>query len=297
MFAVRYEQYGDPSVLGTGDMPEPHAGDGQIRITVYSSAVNPMDCKVRSGMFAETNPQSFPVIPGTEASGVVDEIGPGVTGVKVGDEVFGVGSGTAAEYAVLDHWAVKPAALGWQQAAGVSVGVETAARVLAALGIQQGQTLLIDNAAGSVGQAAAQLCRPYGVTVIGTASEDNHARLREIGVIPVTYGPGLPQRVAEATGNKVDLAIDAAGHGSLGELIEITGSADQVITIADFGAPELGVAVSAEPGAWDGLQRAADLAAEGNYTVAVDKGYHFNDAAAAHRHVEAGHGSGKTVFG
>jgi NADPH:quinone reductase-like Zn-dependent oxidoreductase len=297
MFAVRYEQYGDASVLGTADLPEPHAGDGQIRIAVQSTAVNPMDCKLRAGMFAETMPQTFPVIPGSEASGVVDEIGRGVTGVAVGDEVFGIGRATSAEFAVLDHWALKPASLDWQQAAGVSVGVETAARVLAALGIQPGQTLLIDNASGAVGQAAAQLAQPYGVTVIGTASEGNHARLRELGVIPVTYGPGLPQRVAGATDKKVDVAIDAAGRGSLPELIEITGSAAKVITIADFTAPELGVAVSGTPSAWDALQRAADLAADGKYTVEIDKGYHFNDAADAHRHVEAGHTHGKTVFG
>jgi NADPH:quinone reductase-like Zn-dependent oxidoreductase len=297
VFAVRYEQYGDPAVLGTADLPEPHAGEGQIRILVSAAAVNPMDCKVRSGRFAETMPRAFPVIPGSEAAGVVDEVGAGVTDVAIGDAVFGAGTATTAEYAVLAHWARKPDALNWQQAAGTAIAAETAARVLSALGMQPGQTLLIDNASGAVGQAAAQLARPYNVTVVGTASEANHARLREIGVIPVTYGPGLAQRVAAVTGNKIDAALDAAGHGSVPELVEITGTPDKVITIADFSAPRFGVAVSAEPGAWDALQRAADLAAEGKYTVAIDQGYHFNEAAEAHRRVEAGHTVGKVVFG
>jgi NADPH:quinone reductase-like Zn-dependent oxidoreductase len=99
------------------------------------------------------------------------------------------------------------------------------------------------------------------------------------------------------TDAKVDVAIDAAGHGSLPELIEITGSASKVITIADFSAPSLGVALSTEPSSWDALQRAADLAAEGKYTVAIDGGFHFNDAAKAHDRVEAGHTSGEIVFG
>jgi NADPH:quinone reductase-like Zn-dependent oxidoreductase len=181
-----------PSVLGTGDLPEPHAGAGQIRIAVQAAAVNPMDCKLRSGMLAEMMPQNFPVIPGSEAAGVVDEVGPGVTDVAVGDEVFGIGKATSAEFAVLGHWAPKPASLDWQQAAGVAVAAETAARVLSALGIQPGQTLLIDNASGSVGQAAAQFARPYDVTVIGTASEDNHPRLRELGVIPSPMARAWP---------------------------------------------------------------------------------------------------------
>lgn len=297
MFAVRYEMYGDASVLGTADLPEPHAGKGQIRIAVQATAVNPMDCQLRSGAFSEMMPQTFPVIPGFEAAGLVDEVGPGVTDVAVGDEVFGAGTATAAEFAVLHHWAPKPANLDWQQAAGVAGAAETAARVLSALGVQQGQTLLIDNASGSVGQAAAQFARTDGVTVIGTAGLGNHARLRELGVIPVTYGPGLDERVAAATDAKVDFAIDAAGRGSLLELIAITGSASRVITIADFSGPSLGVAITTEPGSWDALQRAADLAADGTYTVAIDKGYHFNDAAEAHRRVEAGHTSGKVVFG
>jgi NADPH:quinone reductase-like Zn-dependent oxidoreductase len=297
MFVVRYTQYGDPSVLGTADLPEPHAGPGQIRIQVQAAAVNPMDTKLRSGAFAESMPQTFPVIPGTEASGIVDDVGADVTDVKVGDEVFGIGTATAAEFAVLDRWARKPEAWTWQQAAGASVGAETASRVLEALGIAPNQTIVVDNASGSVGQAIAQLCRPYGVTVIGTAGKDNHDRLRELGVIPVTYGPGLPARVAEVCDQKVDLAVDASGRGSLADLIALTGSAERVITIADFDAGRYGVAISSEPSAWYALQRAADLAAEGHYTVALDGAYHFNDAADAHRRVESGHTQGKVVFG
>ena len=161
--------------------------------------------------------------------------------------VFGLGTAATAEYAVLDHWARKPDALNWQQAASVAVAAETAARVLAALGMQPGQTLLIDNASGAVGQAATQLARPSGVTVVGTASEANHTRLRDLGVIPVTYGPGLPERVDAATSKTIDAAIDAAGRGSVPELVQLTGSPNKVITIADSTAGRHSVAVNAEP--------------------------------------------------
>ena len=297
MFALKYDQYGDPDVLTTGDLPEPHADAGQVRIRVRFSAVNPLDWKVRSGALKEVMPQTFPVIPGSEASGIVDEVGAGVADVQVGDEVFGIGSGTTAEFAVLDHFAKKPSQLDGKQAAGTPGSAETAARSLAAIDLQAGQTLLIDNASGSVGAATAQFAIADGLTVIGTASEANHDRLRSLGVTPVSYGPGLAERIAAAGVSKVDGAIDAAGPGGLQQLIDIVGNAAKVLSLTDPSAPSLGAQLSMTTFAFEGLQRAADMATQGRYTVAVDESFPFTKAADAHRRSEAGHLRGKLVLG
>jgi NADPH:quinone reductase-like Zn-dependent oxidoreductase len=296
MFAIKYDTYGDPDVLSIGEAPEPHAGAHQVRIQVRASAVNPIDAKLRSGALKEMMPLTFPMIPGTEASGVVDEIGANVTGVQVGDEVFGLGRGTSAEFAVLDHFAVKPSQLDWDQAAGMAAAAETAARVLATIDLTAGQTLLINNAAGSAGSAIAQFAIDGGLVVVGTASAANHARLSSLGVTPVTYGPGLPQRLASAGVSRVDGAIDAAAQFDTRQLIGVVGDASKVVSLNDFSAPTLGAKFSTSPAAYDGLPRAVTLVEAGRYMVAVDRRLPFSDAAHAHRLSEAGHLRGKLVL-
>jgi len=124
MRAVTFTDYGGPEVLHVAEAEEPHAGPGQVRIAVRASGVNPIDWKARSGMLREVMPVEFPVIDGREAAGVVDEVGEDVEGVSVGEEVFGFSvAGAAAEYAVLDDFARKPARLSWQEAAGLPVAV------------------------------------------------------------------------------------------------------------------------------------------------------------------------------
>src|SRR3954447_2163237 len=120
MRAVTFTEYGGPEVLRVADAEEPHAGPGQVRIAVRAAGVNPIDWKARSGMLREFAPVEFPVIDGREAAGVVDEVGDGVQGMSEGDEVFGFAvGGAAAEHAVLDDFARKPAALSWEEAAGL----------------------------------------------------------------------------------------------------------------------------------------------------------------------------------
>jgi NADPH:quinone reductase-like Zn-dependent oxidoreductase len=148
-------------VLEVTEVEEPHAEPGQVRIRVRAAAVNPIDWKVRSGAMAQVAPVEFPVVIGREAAGVVDEVGEGVTGVKAGDEVFGwVVGGGAAEYAVLSAWELKPAELTFEEAAGMPVAVETPVRVFSVLGgLGQGQTIVINGAAGGVGGMAVQLAK------------------------------------------------------------------------------------------------------------------------------------------
>ena len=123
MWTLQFTEYGGPEVITLGEAPEPHAGSGEIRIKVRAASVNPYDWKVVSGMYAQGKPLQGTGYPGSDAAGVVDEVGEGVTGVAVGDEVFGRGAHTQAEYAVLDVWANKPASVDWAVAAAAGMGL------------------------------------------------------------------------------------------------------------------------------------------------------------------------------
>jgi NADPH:quinone reductase-like Zn-dependent oxidoreductase len=295
--AVVFDRYGGPDVLQVAEVDEPHAGPGQIRVAVRASSVNPIDWKLRSGALAEVMPVELPKILGYDASGLVDEVGDGVEGVSAGDEVFGFGVGfAAAEYALLDDFALKPAGLSFEEAAGYPVAAETAVRALEALRLQAGQTVLINGAAGGVGTAAVQIALARGARVIGTAGEANHDYLRQLGAEPTTYGEGLVERVRELGG--AELAFDTAGRGAIPDLVEITGSPDKVITIADYSAPQYGVRVT---GASDGravhaLAEAAQLFVEGKFSLPVAGVFPFAEAAEAHRLSEAGHVRGKLIL-
>lgn len=299
MKAVQFSEYGDPDVLRVAEVEEPHAGPGQIRVAVEAAGVNPFDWKIRSGAMQQAMPLKLPKIPGSDVAGVVDEVGEGVTGVAVGDGVFGSAvGGAAAEYAIVEHYAAKPAALAWEEAAGLPVAVETAVRTLDLLGLEAGQTILVNGAAGGVGVAAVQFARARGAQVIGTASEGNHEFLRSLGAAPTTYGDGLVERVRELAPGGVDRALDTAGRGALADLIEITGSPDHVVTIADFSAAEEGVRITtgADGRSWEALDEAAQLYESGKLTMPVAQTFSFSEAPAAHRVSEEGHVRGKLVL-
>jgi NADPH:quinone reductase-like Zn-dependent oxidoreductase len=151
MRALQFTAYGGPEVLTWADAPVPHAGPGQIRIAVRAASVNPADWKLLAGAMSGGQRLAGPGYLGYDAAGVVDEAGEGVTGVSVGDEVFGRGRGTQAEYAVLDAWAAKPPAIDWAVAAGAGVAGDTSERGLRLLGVQAGDTVFVDGGAGGVG--------------------------------------------------------------------------------------------------------------------------------------------------
>ncbi|MFD8096954.1 NADP-dependent oxidoreductase [Streptomyces malaysiensis] len=303
MFAVQYLRFGGPDVLEVGQIDQPHPGPGEVRIAVRASGITGADTVLRSGGLRPD--LKFPHIPGVDAAGVVDEIGLGVTGVAIGDEVFGAVDvmllgGAAAEFAVLQFWAPKPPAWSWAEAGGAATSVETATRTLDALGIGPGSTLLIEGASGAVGSVAVQLAVARGVRVVGTGSPQNQDLIAELGGVPTTYGPGLPVRVAKLAPDGVDAALDVAGAGSLPDLLTITGDAAKVLTIADFTAPDHGVRLSysgsGQPDGRHGLSTAARLAAEGRLRIIVRDTFGFGRAAEAHARAEDRRGSGKVVL-
>ncbi|MET9254630.1 NADP-dependent oxidoreductase [Streptomyces sp. NPDC003717] len=295
MKKVSFAEFGGPEVLQLIDAEEPHAGPGRIRVAVRAAGVNPVDWRLREGQILGAHPLSLPAGVGLDASGVVDEVGEGVEGVAVGDAVFGEGASTYAEFAVLSAWAHLPAGLTFAEAAGYPSVVETALRVVREVGVRSGQTLLVSGASGGVGSAVLQIARERGVKVIGTAGAANQEYLRGLGALATTYGGGWVDRVRGL--GTVDAALDLAGSGVIRELVELTGDPRKVVSIADLGAPGLGVRFSGAAGSVpDALAEAADLIARGRLHIPVEKSYTLAEAAAAHRDSRAGHTRGRRVI-
>src|SRR6478752_6134192 len=157
MRALRFHAYGGPEQLRVDEVPEPHPGPGEVRIRVSAASINPFDGKVLGGAMSGGQELAEPMGLGFDASGVVDELGEGVTGVQVGDDVFGLGRQAQAAHAVLTSWTAKPASLDWAVAGAAGVAAETAIRALDLLGVGSGSTMLIDGGSGGVGAAAVQI--------------------------------------------------------------------------------------------------------------------------------------------
>jgi NADPH:quinone reductase-like Zn-dependent oxidoreductase len=306
MFAVQFDRFGPPEVLTVGSFPEPHAGRGEVRVRVRAAGLSPVDVALRAGRSPSSEKITLPHIPGVDAAGVVDEVGADVTDTAVGDEVFGAVDGArlggaSAEFAVLKFWAAKPASMSWAEAGASGTSVETATRVLGLLDVHEGTTLLIDGASGGVGSVAVQLAIARGARVIGTGSPANQTFIAQLGAVPTTYGPGLPERVRALHDGPVDLALDVAGAGSLPELITITGRAASVVTIADFAAPQLGVRLSlgdlgGEPSGHHGLAAAAALFEKGRFRLPLQEVFPMAQATRAHAFAAQGPRQGKIAL-
>jgi enoyl reductase len=273
--------------------------------------VNPVDSKIRSGRRG-TRDFSRPQGVGADAAGVVVAVGEGVDGVEPGDEVIVHGAnGAYASHLVTtpSQLVPKPAEVSFEQGAALGIPAGTAYQVLRSLGLRDGETLLLHAGSGGVGQSAIQFAREWGAHVVATASPPNHDRLRELGAVPVVYGPGLVERLRAAAPQGYDVALDAAGTDeAIDACLELVADRNRIATIvrmmdaADLGirtwsgaipstmTPEA-VALRAE-----GVAEAARLAAEGRFQVEVSSRYPLAEAADAQRESEAGHVRGKIVL-
>jgi NADPH:quinone reductase-like Zn-dependent oxidoreductase len=298
MRALQFTTYGSPEVLSWADAPEPHAGPGQIRISVRGASVNPIDWKAFSGALAGGEPKTGTGYLGYDAAGVVDEVGDGVTGVSVGDDVLGRGQHTQAEYAVLDSWAAKPPSIDWAVAAAAGVAGETSERALRLLDVKAGDTLFVDGGAGGVGAVAVQMALARGLRVIASSGEGNTDYLREIGAVPVLYGDGMVDRVRTAAGGRVDAVFDVPGKTPIDDLISLAPEPAKVLTIANFAAGGSGVQVTgggADSRPMEAMALIADLLAQNKVVIKVQT-FPFDRAAEAYRISQGGHVRGKLVL-
>jgi NADPH:quinone reductase len=314
---IRYGEHGGPEVLTLVEGPVPEAPADGVVVEVRATGVNPVDWKIRSGKRGArdfSQPQGM----GSDAAGVVVAVGDAVAqgravgGVTVGDEVIVHGvRGAYASHLVAkpEQLVPKPAALGFEQAAALGIPAGTAYQVLRSLRLGEGETLLLHGGSGAVGQAAIQFAREWGAAVIATASPANHNRLRELGAIPVAYGPGLLDRLRAVSPNGYDVALDAAGTDeAIDASLELVADRDRIATIVRMkDAAELGIRTwsSAIPSTMgpetlklraEGVAEAARLAAEGRYDVEIAARYPLAEAADAQRQSETGHVRGKIVL-
>jgi NADPH:quinone reductase-like Zn-dependent oxidoreductase len=294
---AQFNRFGGPEVLEIVDLPDPHPGAGEIRIKVRAAGINASDWKKRQGLMDQELPQTL----GYEAAGIVDEIGEDVSGISVGDRVFGASpyGAAQAELAVLSYWAPIPDSLDYATAAAIPAAAETAARSLDQLGVRAGSIVLINGASGSVGTAAVQLAVARGARVIGTGSPGTHEALRSLGAEPVAYGEGMSDRIMAIVASGVDVALDVAGNGVLPELVKLAAGPEHVITVADFlGAKQTGVRFSrGDAGrATYALADVARMAASGQFFITVGQTFPLAEVAEAHRVGEAGTIRGKLVL-
>ncbi|MFF4299593.1 NADP-dependent oxidoreductase [Streptomyces vinaceus] len=295
MRKISFAEFGGPEVLQLVEAEEPQAGPGRIRVAVRAAGVNPVDWRIREGQVLGAHPVELPAGVGLDAAGVVDQVGEGVEGVEVGDRVFGEGSDTYAEFAVLSAWARMPEGLAFEEAAGYPSVVETALRIIREVGVRPGQSLLVSGASGGVGSAVLQIARARGIRVIGTAGAANQDYLRGLGALATTYDEGWVERVRQL--GRVDAALDLAGSGVIRELVELAGDPRKVVSIADLDAPRLGVRFSGVAGSVpDALAEAVDLISRGRLHIPVEKSYALTEAAAAHTDSRAGHTRGRRVL-
>lgn len=297
--AVVFDSYGPPEVLRLAALPERHAGEGQVRVRVRAAGVQPYDVKLRSGAMAAVAPATFPQTIGNEYAGVVDEVGPGVTGVAPGDEVLGstARDGYAGHVVVPASTVVgKPPELDFAHATALVAAAQTASGALRELRVGAGDTLLVHAAAGSVGTVAVQLARLAGATVIGTAGPANHDYLRGLGAVPVAYGEGLVDRVRTVSPGGIDAALDAVGGAAIPASVALVADRDRIGTIVDDRlAAEYGIRVVRAGRSPARLAEVVALAARGRVVMPV-RAYPLSDVVAAHRAVESGHGRGKVVL-
>jgi NADPH:quinone reductase-like Zn-dependent oxidoreductase len=328
MKAIRLHEHGGPEVLRHEEVPVPRPQPGEVLVRVHAAGINPPDWYVRGGMTimpGETTPTfAFPMIPGTDVSGVIEAIGADVHDFAVGDEVFGMlrfpsfSGGGYAEYvaAPASDLARKPAGVDHVHAAGAPMAGLTAWQFLIELGhdhpspfqatrhrpvpLGADTTVLVNGAAGGVGHFAVQLAKGKGARVIAVASGAHDSFLREIGADEVIdYTVSRPEDLA----HDVDLVLDNVGGRNSNRFLDSLkhGGALFAVFPAELDAEKaakLDITVSTAQVRSNGAQLAelAHLLDAGTVRVAIDSTFPLAQAREAHERAARGHIQGKIVL-
>ncbi|MER7690368.1 NADP-dependent oxidoreductase [Streptomyces sp. NPDC097610] len=301
--AVRFEKYGGIDVLNVVEVERPAPGERQLLVKVLAAGTNPGEAMIRQGFLHDRFPATFPSGQGSDLAGIVEELGAGVAGFAVGDEVIGFTDKRAshAEYVLVekDQLIHRPAAVPWEQAGALFVAGTTAYAAVRAVDLKRGETVVVSGAAGGVGSLVVQLAKHAGATVIGLASGAHHAWLARHGAVPVTYGEGVGDRVRAAAHNRIDAFIDTFGAPYVELALELGVPRERINTIADFpGAAKHGVKAegNAAAASADVLRELAALIAGGNLEIPVAGVYRLDEVREAFRELERRHTNGKIVL-
>jgi NADPH:quinone reductase-like Zn-dependent oxidoreductase len=303
--AVQFDSYGGIEVLEVRDVPRPVPAAGEVLIEVRAAGINPSEAVIRSGALHHLFPATFPSGQGSDLAGVVAELGPGVSGFMVGDEVIGFSlrRSSHAEYVTVpaNQLTPRPASVPWEVAGSLFVAGVTAYAAVRAVHRLPGDTVVIAGAAGGVGSIAVQLARRAGATVLGIAGPANDAWLAGHGAVPVNYGDDLPARLrAAAQSGHIDALLDFFGGGYVAMAVgDLKVSPDRVDTIADFEAVKrFGVQSKggADAATATVLAELAGLAAQGELEVTIAGVFVLDDVRDAFRQLELRHTRGKLVL-
>ncbi|MCM2292542.1 NADP-dependent oxidoreductase [Allorhizobium sp. BGMRC 0089] len=331
MKAVRLHEFGGPEVLRYEDVPRPVPGADEVLVRVHAASINPPDLYLRDGYRAlppEWRPSpDFPLILGTDISGVVAAVGEHVSGFSMGDEVFSMvrfphdlmtGSNAYADYVKVPavDLAKKPAGIDHIQAAGAPMSLLTAWQFLVELGHDapnpfqdfdhapialEGKTVLVNGAGGGVGHLAVQVAKWKGAHVIAVASGKHESVLRDLGAdafIDYTRQP------AETVAHDIDLVIDAVGGSRMERFLSVVKDNGALYLVNPLGfsgrkeAARRGITVSTTQVRSNGAQlaEAGRLLDEGTVRVVIDSQFPLPEASAAHERASKGGIQGKIVL-
>ena len=313
--AVAATAYGGTDVIDVIDVDSRVPEPDEVTIAVRAAALNRWDAKQAEGA-AGTDPAKLPVRLGSEAAGVITAAGADAVSLEgetlaVGDEVYGhkLRGAQASELTVKAGLLVrKPPEASFAEASGLLLAGTTAVHALEAVGVAEGDTVLVHGASGAVGRLVSQLARLRGARVIGTASARNHEELRGLGVEPVGYGDGLEGRVREIAPAGIDAAIDTVGTDeAITVSLALLADPARLVTIANAqfdavlaaGGQAIGGGAGADPGTE--IRDAARLTlarlfADGVIGVDVARTYPLEEARAAYEQLVTGHAGGKVVL-
>lgn len=306
MKAIRIHEFGGPEVLKYEDAPMPTPESDEVVIKVYASGVNPIDWKIRAGHGQEKFPIEFPLIPGWDVSGEIEEVGNDILNFRKGDEVYSrpdpTRDGTYAEYVVVkaDQVNSKPKCLDHDKAAAIPLAGLTAWQGLFEHGnLEAGQKVLIHAASGGVGTFAVQFAKWKGAYVIGTASEENIDFLYDLGADEVI---DYKTQKFEDKVKDVDLVFDLIGGETQKRSLQVIKKGGRLVTTVKPENQEaakekdiqvIGYMAKSFPA---DLQQIADLVDSGKIKPIVTEILPLKDAAEAQRKIESHHTRGKIVL-
>jgi NADPH:quinone reductase-like Zn-dependent oxidoreductase len=306
MKAVQIHKYGGPEVLKYEDAPRPKPQVGEVLVRVHAAGVNPIDWKVREGEMKDLWPHMFPLILGWDLSGVVEELGKGVSQFRIGDEVYGLPDptrgGAYADYIVVreSELALKPKSLHHIRAGAVPLAALTAWQSLFDTAqLQPGQRLLIHAGSGGVGHYAVQFAKWKGAYVFATASTKNQDLLRELGVDePIDY---TQQRFENVVRN-IDVVLDTLGGETQERSWSVLKKGGVLVSLlqppSEEKAEELGVRAALLGAQPNGAQLAeiAKIIDAGKLAPVIDRILPLSEARRAHELSQSGHTHGKIVL-
>jgi NADPH:quinone reductase-like Zn-dependent oxidoreductase len=311
MRAFAIDEFGAPGSIR--ELPEPTPGDGQVRVRVEAASINPADVSMIGGMFKDFMEHHFPLIPGLDLGGVVDVVGPGVGGLRVGDPVFGVhgkrsvGEGTLAGCSIAQSTTIarRPSGIDAAFGAALSLAGVSALQMFDAAAPGRGDTVLVIGATGGVGSIALQLLAAAGARPIAVTRQVNGAYALDLGAVETidyeTQDVFAVVRAAHPTGIAAifDMAGDKASIGRLTEVVRTGGHVVSMMRTADIealaarGISGTNVVTQATT---DKLERLAGFVAAGKLRRPEIRELPLADAGAALAEIAGRHVRGKLVI-